>query len=112
MGSADDFFKARDALFKDLGFKPDWVMCSLDDCREMYWEVTSTEVIYGPTKYSISDENRSANKPEDYYSDDIYFQRFYKKHVYRGKEVTMIMCDPHVDGCKWFRIFDNNKEVK
>ena len=45
------------------------------------------------------------------YSDDIYTQRFYSKWVYGGVDYTMIMCDPHTDGVKWFRFFDNKKKV-
>ena len=43
---------------------------------------------------------------------DIYTQRFYDKWVWRGKDYTMIFCDTHTDGNKFFGIYDNKKEVK
>ncbi len=89
-----------------MGFIEDWVICPIDDCTDKYWSVDSDKV-----KYAVS-LGEYQNEEGLYYEDDIYQQRFYNKHVYRGEKLTMIFCDPHTDGMKWFRIFDNNKEIK
>ena len=70
----------------------------------MFWHVDKDSVRYAETAEQF-------NSDGDYYEDDIYTQRFYKKWVYKGKDLTMIFCDPHVDGMKWFRVFSNNKEL-
>lgn len=92
-------------LYNHVGFTPDWVVCPIDDCTEMYWSTNGEVVKFAETIKNFYSEC-------DYYLDNIYTQRFYKKHIYRGIDYTMIFCDPHVDGMKYFRIFDNKKEQK
>jgi hypothetical protein len=90
-----------------VGIEEDWVIYSIDDKTKMYWILNKNFVDYAETKEQLKDKEGL-----NYYSDEIYTQRFYEKWVYEGKELTMIFCDPHVDGMKWFRIFDNNKRIK
>lgn len=97
---------AIEELYKHVGFTPDYVVCPIDDCTDMFWETDNNIVGYAETKKDLK------SKDGYYYEDDIYTQRFYDKWIYEGKEYTMIFCDPHVDGMKWFRIFDNKKKVK
>lgn len=99
-----NYKKALQALYDHVGFKEDWVIYPIDDCTSKYWSIDSKQV-----KYADSEEQY--NSDGDYYIDDIYTQRFYSKWVYEGKKFTMIFCDPHVDGMKWFRIFDNAKRL-
>ena len=100
-----NYTKALQEIYDHVGFKEDWVVCPIDDQTNCFWYVDGDSVIYAETMEKI-------NSDGDYYMDDIYKQRFYSKHVYEGKDITMIFCDPGVDGMKWFRIFDNNKRVK
>ena len=37
----EDYKKALDAIYDHVGFKEDWVICPLDDCTEMFWEIDS-----------------------------------------------------------------------
>ena len=99
-----NYKNALQALYDHVGFKEDWVICQIDDCTEKYWSVDSEQV-----KYADSEEQY--NSDGDHYVDDIYTQRFYDKWVYEGEKFTMIFCDPHVDGMKWFRIFDSAKRL-
>jgi hypothetical protein len=103
---AEKFFDAKKALFDHVGFIPDWVEYAIDDMTNMYWSVEGMSVKYAETLEKYND------KGGNYYLDDIYTQRFYKQWVYRGKDVTMIFCNPGVDGIQWFRVFDNTKEQK
>lgn len=103
---------AKQALYDHVGFKEDWVFYPIDDCTEYYWTINwSTS---SPEGYSVSYadtiENLREGGDDNYWVDDIYTQRFYKKWVYRGERYTMIFCNPGVDGMKYFRIFDNEKE--
>jgi len=105
--AAQKFFKAKEKLFEHVGFKPDWVEYAIDDCTEMHWLLTNGSVKFAKTLKALYDESDG-----EYYMDSIYTQRFYKQWVYRGKDVTMIFCNPGVDGIMWFKVFDNKKEQK
>jgi len=91
-------------LYEHVGFKEDWVLCPIDDCTDKYWDEDGESVKYADSKEQF-------NSDGDYYQDDIYKQRFYDKWVYEGKELTMIFCNPNVDGVQWFRVFDNEKRM-
>jgi hypothetical protein len=122
----EDYARALQAIYDEVGFKEDWVVYPIDDRTEMYWKITNeygswfrtvdpasaTEPpsgIYGV----MFNENRDTVIEGDgeVYEDEIYTQRFYPKHVYRGKNLTLIFVDTHTDGNKFFAIFDNAKEV-
>lgn len=103
MDIIDDFFRAKQAIYDHVGFNEDFVFYPLDDCREMYWFVDDESVFYAEKKENLS--------TDECYQEEIYTQRFYNKWVYRGEKYTMIFCHPHVDGMKYFRIFDNDKEM-
>lgn len=72
---------------------------------EYFWKCDGDSVVYAKSTDELDSESG------DYYSDDVYKQRFYRKHVFRGEDFTLIFCDPHVDGCKWFKVFYNSMEV-
>ena len=101
----ENYNKAKQALYDHVGFKEDWVICPIDDCTDEYWDVVGLTV-----KYADSQEEFIGEKG-NYYTDDLYTQRFYNKWVYMGTDYTMVFCDPHVDGMKWFRVFDNKKRM-
>ena len=93
-----NYQNALQAIYDHVGFVEDWVVYPIDDQTDSFWEINGESVQLGPSINEI-----------EMYQDEIYTQRFYNKHVYEGLEFTMIFCDPHVDGMKWFRIFDNKK---
>lgn len=100
-----NYNEALQALYDHVGFEEDWVVCPIDDCTDKFWQLLGQSV-------KFADSMEQFNSDGDFYRDDIYTQRFYSKHVYEGEKYTMIFCDPHVDGMKWFRVFDNEKCVK
>lgn len=102
----NEYNKAKQAIYDHVGFKEDWVSYPINDYTDMVWQIRENEDV----KYaeSLKEFNSSGN----YYVDDIYTQRFYDKWIYKGKHFTMIFCNPHVDGMKFFKIFDNNKQIK
>lgn len=104
----DDFNQAKQALYDHVGFKEDWVVYAIEDRTHMFWSIShsdGTEVKFGETMEQMESDG-------DYYTNEIYTQRFYKKHVYRGAELTMIFVDTHTDGNKFFAFYSNDKEVK
>ena len=106
MNIAEKFFNAQKELFDHVGFTPDWVEYAIDDLTGYLWKTVDNEsVIYADTQEKMDSDG-------DYCQDEIYTQRFYSKWVYEGEEVTMIFCNPGVDGINWFKIFDNKKRIK
>ena len=101
----ENYNKALQELYDHVGFVEDWVICPIDDCTDKYWDTDGQIVRFHENKENLYSEEG------DYYQDDIYTQRFYKKHIYEGEIYIMIFCDPHVDGMHWFRIFDKNKRI-
>lgn len=102
-----NYEKAKQEIYAHVGFKEDYVVYPIDDCTDKYWDLFPEFVKYADSYDQLVDLDNIG----DLYEDEIYTQRFYKKHVYEGKDYTMIFCDPNVDGMKWFRIFDNKKRV-
>lgn len=100
-----NYKNALNELYQHVGFVEDWVVYPIDDKTNCFWSVDSETVKYAETMEKF-------NSDGDYYLDQIYTQRFYSKHVYEGEKLTMIFCDPGVDGMKWFRVFDNTKKIK
>lgn len=93
-------------IYDHVGFKEDWVIAPLDDETDKYWKLNDGCVNYADSIDELK------NEIGNYYTDEIYKQSFYKKWVYVGEDITMVFCDPHVDGMKWFRLFDNKKQIK
>lgn len=102
MNLIEKYIKAKNEVLEHVGLIMDWVECPIDDCTNMFWDLLDNSVVYS--------EHENFD-PDHTYEDEIYTQRFYPKHVYEGEEFTLIFCDPHVDMCRWWRIFDNKKRV-
>ena len=101
----DDYFNLLKKIHKYFGYKEDWCIFPLKDCREYYWQLWTDEVIFHEDKEEV-------NEKGDYYSAEIYRQRFLKKWVYETEHYTMILVDTHVDGNKFLAIFDNDKKLE
>ncbi len=99
-----NYLKAKEELLAHVGLTTDWVECSIDDASEYVWFTDGKQVYYADT------EEELINESGNYYVNEIYTQRFYNKHVFRGEQFTLIFCDPQVDNCKWWRVFSNNLE--
>lgn len=106
MNIVEKYEKAKQELYNHIGFKEDWVVFPLINCIESYWDYDKYSVYYSDVKKDVMTLNG------EHYENEIYTQRFYDKWIYKGKNFTMIFCDPHVDGMKWFRVFDNTKRVR
>lgn len=100
-----NYNNALQAIYNHVGFVEDWVIYPIYDNTEMFWSITDSEVLYAKTTDYLESEDK-------YYSAEIYEQSFYKKHVYEGKDLTLIFMNPNVDGMKYFGIFDNKKKIE
>lgn len=100
------FNRALKDLYNHVGFREDWVIFPIEDRTLYSWEIDERAKIvrYADTPGNLMDE--------EYYEDESYTQRFYKKHVYRGAELTMVFVDTHTDENRFFAIFRNDLEVK
>lgn len=106
MDLINNYNNALKELYNHVGFIEDWVVCPIDDCTEYFWDVDDDYLYYAKTQEKLE------IKDGDYYKDEIYKQSFYDKWVYEGEKYTMVFCDPHIDGVKWFRFLDNSKRLK
>jgi hypothetical protein len=133
----DQYFDLQRQIYEYFGYREDWVVIPLDDERDSYWRIESGEEYGGRVVFSsapkklppydsekfLEDRFRGVNVHDDeqmkalltdgkgdYYSNEIYTQRFLPKWVYRGEKYTMICVDTHTDGNKFLQIFDNEKE--
>lgn len=106
----NDYNQKRQELFDYFGYVEDWVAIPVDDATMYYWRLTGEgrgdEVYFADTLEELDLESGN------FYSNEIYTQRFLPKWVYRGADYTMIVVDTHTDGNKFLQIFDNAKEVK
>ncbi len=103
------YFELRERVFGAFGYVENWRAIPLDDCRKMYWRLDGEgpgSVHFAKSREEL--ESESGN----YYVDDIYTQRHLSRWVYRTDELTMVCCDPGVDGNKFLRVFDNSKECR
>jgi len=105
MDLIESFNIAKQALYDHVGFVEDWVIYAVEDRTDMLWQIDNYEIKFAKT---IEDFNSDG----DYYLDEIYTQRFYEKHIYRGDTFTMVFVDTHTDGNKFFAFYRNDKEVK
>lgn len=101
---------AKQAIYEHVGLEEDYVVCPIDDRTDSWWSLDEEQ---NEVYYADADNYEALfDGIGNYYQDDTYTQRFYKKWVYRGENFTLVMCDPHTDGMKWWRIFDNEKYVE
>lgn len=101
----NNYTRALEAIYDHVGIEEDWVVCPIDDKTEMYWGVDGRTVKYAESLDEFKNEDGN------YWEDELYTQRFYPKHIYEGKDFTLVFCDPNTDGMKWWRLFDNGKKV-
>jgi hypothetical protein len=110
MSIINNYKRALQDLYDHVGFVEDWVVLAPDFQHiDMFWKIKNNkEVVCGDEIEDITINEEDGHC----YSFQIYTQRFYKKHIYRGDKYTMIMVDTHTDGNKFFMFFSNDKEVK
>ena len=102
----DDYFKLQKEIHEYFGYQEDWVVIPLDDGTDYFWSLDRDEVRFAEKKEDLFDEEAG-----NYYSNEIYTQRFLSKWVYEGKDYTMVVVDTHTDGNKFLQVFDNSKKV-
>ena len=103
----DDYQNLRNELFDYFGYVEDWKVIPIDDCRGYIWYLTGEgagDSVYFAESFQDFEEG-------EYYSNEIYAQRFLPKWVYRGKEYTMICVDTRTDDNKFLAIYENSKEM-
>ena len=99
-------------IYAHVGFKEDWVVYPIKDLTNCKWHFVDKTFFDNKkgVRYSDNLENLK-NETGDYYEDSIYTQRFYNKHIYKGDDFTLIFCDTHTDGMKYFSIFKNKNHI-
>lgn len=107
-----DYFKLQKEIFDYFGYTEDWKVIPLDDSTDYFWQLNEDSQGGGDVLFSEDVEKLKDIEAGEYYSNEIYTQRFLPKWIYRGADYTMICVDTHTDGNKFLQVFDNSKEVK
>ena len=113
----DKYFELQEKVHKAFGYTEDWVVIPLEDARDYYWILDAAynsdgKVIGGEVRFAETIEELEDWEAGEYYSNEIYTQRFLPKWVYEADGYTMICVDTHTDGNKFLQIFDNEKRVE
>lgn len=111
MKTLDKYNESLQELYDYFGFVEDYVVYPIDDRREYYWMLGEGFFSDNSVLFADKFEHLYPEPTGDHYSNSIYTQRFYQKHIYKGKDYTMIFVDTHTDGNKFFAIFDNSKKI-
>lgn len=106
MKKLEQYFKLQQEIYDYFGYHEDWCIIPMDDCTRFYWRLTGT----GPGTVQFAETIEQLESEGDYCENEIWTQRFLPKWVYRGKDYTMVVVDPHTDGNHFLQIFDNEKE--
>lgn len=109
MKKLDDYFELQKEIFDYFGYVEDWVVIPMDDATDFFWHIDENN---DDVQFAVNKENIFEGTDEDGFSNSIYRQRFLKKHIYRGKDFTMICVNTNTDGNQFLQIFDNKKEIK
>ena len=99
----ENYKKSLQDIYDHVGFVEDYVFYPIDDCLKYFWKKVDDTIYYADSMEEL--ENEEGN----FYTAEIYTQRFYSKWIYEGAEMTMIFLNPGVDGMKYFSLFDNTK---
>jgi hypothetical protein len=121
-----NFISARDALYGHCGFEEDWITYPIEAGNiDKYWHIENevwkqdgTEeeseaafdgsLFMADTVGNLKDKDRG-----EYYDASLVRHRFFHgKSVYRGKDLTLVIGCPHVDGMTWLYVLDSAKEIK
>ena len=105
MNLLTNYQSALQAIYDHVDFKEDWVIYPIDDCTKRFWDTD------GDTVYYANSQEEFKSQEGDYYEASVEKQRFYKKWIYEGEQLTMIFLNPHIDGMRYFSVFDNAKRL-
>jgi len=108
----DTFFQYEEEIHEYFGYKEDWVKIPLVDFRDQHWALDQYEDGSGYIIHHEEPLTEERITSLDFYSAEIYTQRFLPKWVYKAADYTLISMNPGVDGNKYLGIFDNTKKVE
>ena len=86
-----------------FGYIEDWVTIPIKDLTNVYWGFDGQSLLFAYDKADI--------EKEEYFSYELYEQRFLNTYVYERPDYTMICCDTQCDGNKYLVILDNSMNI-
>jgi hypothetical protein len=121
-----NFISARDAVYDHCGFKEGWITFPIESGDiEKYWyienevwkqdgtEEEAESTFDGTLRMADTVDKLKDEDKRDYYESSLVRHRFFHgKSVYRGKDLTLVIGEPPVDGMRWLYVLDNAKEIK
>ena len=110
MKQLDAYNEALHSIFDYFGLDTSWEVVPIEDDREYFWKLNPDEsqVFFFDDKEII--EKECDDSTAECFSNDIYIVKGCPKHIFVGKEHTLIVT---VFGAyKALAIFDNKKQIK
>jgi hypothetical protein len=108
----DEYLDLESAIFEYFGYVEGWRRFPIEDSREYFWKIVGGEEHNGCVRYSEERQYLMYENNKEYSEDAIYTIRSLEKWVYRTGNFTMILTHSYMDGNKFLRIFDSNKETE
>lgn len=102
----DKYNALRQEIFDYFGYKEDWKILLFIDSRNYFWRLDES----APGSVRLADKEYELDRQWGYGTNYFAETKYLPKSVYRGKDFTMIVVDPHTDNGPFLRIFDNSKE--
>lgn len=120
----EEYFKLQKQIYDHFDYVENWKVIPLSDDTEYFWHLEEFAEGNGTLHFAESRENLrkiiennyqwndEGINSDDYYTNEIYTQRFLEKWVYRAEDYTMVCVDTQTDGNKFLSILDNAKEIE
>lgn len=106
----EKYFDIQKSIHEAFGYQEDWKVIPMDDQTNVYWMLADDEES-GSVGWSYEPFTQELIEAgTNFYSGQIYTQRFLTKFVYRTETHVMISVDTQCDGNKFLMIFDASKE--
>lgn len=102
----DSHQELRAKIFEHFGYVEDWRIYPIVDDRNFYWKnINDEEILFAEDVEDLVEED------SDYYSYEVFKDRFLPKWIYRSEDLTMVLVDTHTDGNRYLAIFANDNEI-
>lgn len=108
------YFELQSQIYEYFGFTEGEFILPLEDNTRYFWHLI--EEGDGGTVFFADEASEIGALIEgddgDYYQSSLYTQSRLPACIYRGKDFTMFVLDPHENDNHFLGIFDNSKVLK
>lgn len=107
LASLHKYFELQKEIHDYFGYQEDWRVIPLSNDTECYWFISNDILVY--SKDPFTPETFDGG---EFYSAEIFKQRFLPKYVYRTDDFTMVSVDTRTDMNVFLMVLSNDRECK